>query len=120
MSKSRKEICFFLLYTPITFCLCSLLRVAINAPQNPPNTLEAQNSFFTPPPVYTYSFEASLNSYLSCFPLFFFTTTASRAGISRELLIIALLNGPEIKRGRITKVVSTIVRDLNENNLLMR
>lgn len=38
----------------MTFCLCTLLLVAISSPWNPQNIFEAQTSAFTPPSVYTY------------------------------------------------------------------
>lgn len=55
----------------MTFCLCALLCMAINSPQNPPNILEAQKSSFTPPPVYTYPLDPSLYSYFALSATFF-------------------------------------------------
>lgn len=96
---------------PVTFFRCSLLCVAINPPQNPTNILEAQESFFMPPPVYTYSLDLSLYSYfplsacVSMPDLCIFITTASWPVLallcSLKVFITAsytaLFNGPEIK-----------------------
>lgn len=90
----------------------SLLCVAINPPQNPPNILEAQKSFFFHASycLHLPSRSISLELFITLchrFPCpipLFLITPASCAGSSREMFIIAsytpLLNGPEIESDR--------------------